>query len=127
MLGLDQLQNLRDRLELREQLEVELLLMFGESFNGHCEAVHLIQRGDDLACGLAAPRVKKIFGKGAIPLRKGRLPGDVMQRHRINNGAVAVEEIGAEVAGGELKFHAAQPPSPGFVGSIRRALLKRLK
>src|ERR1035437_8856929 len=102
MLGLDEVQNLRDRLELWEQLEVEFLLVFGESFNGHCEAVHLIQRGDDLARGLAAPRVKEIFGKGAIPLRKGRLPGNVVQRHRIDDGSVAVEEIGAESAGGKF-------------------------
>jgi hypothetical protein len=29
-----------------------------------------------------------------------------MQRHRIGNGAVAVEEIGSEGTGGQFQFHA---------------------
>ena len=158
------LEDLGDRLELWEQFEVEILLVLGEGFDGHVEAVHLVEVGNDFDGGLAAPGVEELFIKDAAPLAERLLPGDVVEGHGVGDGAVAVEEIGAEWAWGQVQFHAdgcssmmvrwtrrdcwsvaccelgiariralrfgglgAQPPSPGLVGSIWRALLKRLK
>ena len=67
MLRLDDLENLRNRLELRKQVEVEILLVLGERLDGHVEAVHLVEVGDDLGRGLAAPGIEEIFIEGATP------------------------------------------------------------
>ena len=105
MFGLDEFHNFGDGLELREHCEVEFFLVLGQGVDGHGKAVHLIQRGDNLARGLAAPGIEKIFGKRAIPLCESGLPGDVVKGHGVDDGAVAVEEICPEWTGGQLQFH----------------------
>ncbi len=161
VLCVDVLEHLGNGLELWQQLVVEILLALGDGFDGHVEPVHSVERGDDFDGRLAAPGVKEFFVKFAAPLAERLLPGDVVERHGVDDGAVAVEEIGAEVAGGEFELHACSgtpcrcsvrfehesklrrseagssgralrrrrdaPPSPGLVGSIWSALLKRLK
>ena len=84
-------------------LEVEILFALGDGFDWHIEPVHLVQRGDNLNRRLAAPRIEELFIERAAPLAQRLLPGDVVERHGVDDGAVAVEEIGAKVAGGQLE------------------------
>ena len=93
--------DLGNGLELREKREVEILLVLGEGFEGHVEALHLIEVGDDFDGGLAAPGVEELFIEGAAVFAERLVPGDVVQRHGVGDGAVAVEEIGAEWAWGQ--------------------------
>jgi hypothetical protein len=144
VLGVNVLENLRNGLEFGQQLVVKILFADAERTDGHVEAVHGVEGRDDGVHGHAGPGVEERLVEGAAPLGERGLPGDVMQRHGVDDGAVAVKEIGFEVAVGNgqfeecggLIFHAvaardsagaAQPPSPGLVGSIWSALLKRLK
>ena len=107
VLGDDVLEHLRNGLEVGKQLEVKVLFALGNGFDGHVKALHLVQRGDDFDRRLAAPGVEEIFVESATPFAERLLPGDVVQRHGVDDGAVAVEEIGAESAGGNLKSHQA--------------------
>ena len=52
MLCFDVLEHLGDGFELRKQLVVEILLALGDGIDGHVEAVHLVERGDDFDDGL---------------------------------------------------------------------------
>ena len=106
MLGENVLEDCGDGLELRKQFEIEGFFAGGERFDRHVEAVHLIQIGNDFANRLAAPRVEKFLIVVAVPFGEGFLPGDVREGHRVGDGAVAVKEIGAEVAGGNFELHA---------------------
>ena len=83
-----------------EEREVEALLALGDGFGGHVETLHLIQRGDDFDSRPAAPGVEKGLIESATPLAERLLPRDVVERHGVDDGAVAVKEIGAECAGG---------------------------
>ena len=106
VLRIDVLKDFRDRLELRQQAEVEAFLARADGFDGHGETLHGVQRGDDFVHRLAAPCVEQRFIEGAIPFRQGGLPGDVVQRHGVDDGAVAIKKICLERAGGKGQFHA---------------------
>ena len=105
--GVDVFEDLGDGLERGQKREVEVLLVLRDDSDGHVEAVHLIQRGDNFDRRLATPGIEKSFVKGAIPLGECLRPGDVVEGHGVGDGAVAVEEITAEVAGGDGKGHVA--------------------
>jgi hypothetical protein len=99
------LQYFRDYFQAGKLREVEGLLSNGEGVDGHVEGVNLIEVGDDIANGFAAPRVEKIFREIAVPFGEGGFPGAVVKGHGIDDGAVAVEDVGAEVAGGQGQLH----------------------
>jgi hypothetical protein len=107
LLGIDVLEDFRYRLEVRELVVIEALFAFGDGVDRHVKAMHLVQCGDNLDGRLAAPGVEEIFVEVAAPLTERLLPGGVMERHGIDDGAVAVEKVGAECAGGNLKGHRA--------------------
>jgi len=58
--------------------------------------VHLVQVGDDIAYRLAAPGVEEVFREIAVPFGERGFPGAVMERHGIDDGAVAVEYVARE-------------------------------
>jgi hypothetical protein len=91
VLGEQVLEYARDRFELRKQFEIEGFFAGGERFDGHLEAVHLIEVGDDFANWLAAPRIEKLLIIVAVPFGEGFFPRDVMKGHRVGDGAIAVK------------------------------------
>ena len=95
LLGIDVFEHFGNGLELREKPVVETLFALGDGFDGHLEAVQLVQRRDDFDGRLAAPGVEEIFVESTAPLAERLLPRDVVERHGVDDGAVAVEEIGA--------------------------------
>jgi hypothetical protein len=89
-------------MRLRQHLVVILFLVLGHQRGRHVQSLFAVQRLDDDDRGNAAPAVELIFGEGAAPLAQRPLPGDQVQRHGVDDGAVAVEEVGFEIAGREL-------------------------
>lgn len=105
MTGLDDVEDFRHSDQARQVLVVEVLLADGDFFDGHAEAVALIERGDDFMHGHSAPLVEEVFGEVAAVLAERLLPGDVVQGHGVGNGSVAVEEISLEWALGDFELH----------------------
>ena len=106
MLEVDLLEDLGDGLELVDEVVVEALFAVGEFLEGDSEAVAAIELGDDGVDGAAAPGVEKLLGEGgAAVLVEGLGPGDEVDGHGVGDGAVAVEEVGFEVAFGERERH----------------------
>jgi hypothetical protein len=102
VLEVDLFEDLGDGLELVDEVVVETLLAVGELIDGDGEAVALVELGDDVADGHAAEGVEELLGEvGAAVLGEGLGPGDVVERHGVGDGAVAVEEVGLEVAFGK--------------------------
>ena len=78
----------------------------GDLLDRHVERMALVEGGDDFADGHASPGVEERFGKeGAAVFSEGLLPGNVVQGHGVGDGAVHVEEVGAEGAGWEGQLH----------------------
>jgi len=88
-----------------KQFVIEILFTVSDEVDGHGEAVFLVERRNDFDYGHSAPGVKAAFFEVAIPFGEGALPGFVMERHGVNDGAVTIEEVGVEVAGREREFH----------------------
>jgi hypothetical protein len=88
-----------DGLYLVEHLEVELLFAVDDSGRVEVIAEALVEHFDGAREGDAAPGPEEVFGEIAAGFADGLLPGDEVQRHGVGDGAVEVEEIGAEVAG----------------------------
>ena len=103
----DLLEDLGDGLELVDEFVVEALFAMGELGEGDGEVVAVVEFGDDGVDGATTPGVEELFGEGgAAVFVEGFVPGDVVQGHGVGDGAVAVEEVGLEVAFGELQGHA---------------------
>jgi hypothetical protein len=106
VLEVDLFEDLGDGLELVDEFVVEALLAVRKLFDGDGEAVAVVEFGYYGVDGPAAPGVEELLGEGgAAVLAEGAVPGDVVERHRVGDGAVAVEEVGLEVAFGELEGH----------------------
>ena len=106
VLEVDLLEDLGYGLELVDEVVVEALFAVGELFDGDGEAVALVELGDDCADGHAAEGVEELLGEiGAAILGERLGPGDVVERHGVGDGAVAVEEVGLEVAFWEGEGH----------------------
>jgi hypothetical protein len=101
----DVLYDFRNDFEAGKLREVEGFLARGEGFDGHIEGIDLVELGDDFADRLAAPGVEELFREIAVPFRECGFPCAVVERHGIDDGAVAVEDVGAKVAGGDFKLH----------------------
>ena len=100
------LEDFGDGLELVDEVVVEALFAVGKLVDGDGEVVAAVELGDDVADGHAAPGVKEFFGEvGAAVLGEGLGPGDVVDGHGVGDGAVAVEEVGLEVAFGKCQGH----------------------
>jgi hypothetical protein len=120
VLKTDLLEDLWDGLKLMDEVVVEAFLAVGELGNGDGEAVAIVELGDDVADGHAAKGVEELFGKvSAVVLGERLDPCDVVKRHGVGNGAVAVEEIGLEVAFGKDKGHSAIVSQVGWVSWAR--------
>ena len=107
MLGVDVLEDFGDGLEAGKVREVEVLFAMGDSFDGHVEALHFVEPGNDLLWRHAAPGIEETFVEGAAPLAERFFPREVVEGHGVDDGAVAVEEVGAKEAGWQLKGHCA--------------------
>src|SRR5271165_6264299 len=105
VLEVDVLDDLGDGLEGGDELVVKGFLAGGDFFNGKVEALHFIEQANDLADGPAAPLVEELFVVDAAVFGEGLSPGLVVERHGVNDGSVAVEQIGTEGARGEFEFH----------------------
>ena len=78
----------------------------GEFFDGDGGAIAAVEVVDDGVDGAAAPGVEEFLGEGgAAVLGEGAGPGDEVEGHGVGDGAVAVEEVGVEVACGEGEGH----------------------
>ena len=91
VLRVNMLHHFRDRFQLRQQLEIDVLLSCGHRLHRHVQSLLLVEHGNDLRCRHAAQSVEELLVKCATPFPKGLLPGDVVQRHGIGNRAVAIE------------------------------------
>ena len=82
---------------------VQGFFLFADVGDGHVQALLLVERGEDFSDGHTAPGVEVIFGEVAAEGFKDMLPGNVVEGHGVGDGAVAVEEVGAEVSGREFE------------------------
>ena len=114
---LDVLQHLRDGGELRQQLLEELLPAPRDHLDRHGQALLLVEVDDDVGGRPPAPGVEEVLGELAAPLVQRPLPGHVVQRHRVGDGAVAVEQVRRELTGGQRQTH---PSRVQRVGRDRR-------
>jgi len=106
VLEVDLFEDLGDGAELIDEAIVEAFFAMGELGDGDGEAVAAVEFGDDGVDGAAAPGVEELFGEGgAAVLAEGLGPGDEMDGHGVGDGAVAVEEVGLEVACREGEGH----------------------
>lgn len=98
--GFDDLKDFGYGGESVEVFVVEAFFSDGGGVNGHLEALLLVHQGDDVADGHSSEAVEDVFREGASLFAEGLLPGDVVERHGVGDGSVAVEEIGLEGAWG---------------------------
>src|SRR6266498_442136 len=107
MLLFDVLQDLGNALQFRQVLEIQLLFSPCHLRDGHLDALLVPESLDNLADGNASQLVKALFGELAAPLAESLAPCQVVQWHRVSNGAVAVKQVRLEVAGrdGEFEGH----------------------
>ncbi len=106
VLEADLFEDLGNGLDLVDALVVEALFAVGELVDGDGEAVAAVELGDDGVDGHASPGVEELLGEGgAAVLAEGAVPGGVVEGHGVGDGAVAVEEVGLEVAWGEGEGH----------------------
>lgn len=102
VLRFDVLQDFRNRGELRQHLEIDVFFFVRHGLHGHVQSLLLVESSDNLYRGHASPGIELRLIELAIPFGENFLPGEIMQRHRVGDSAVAVEEIGAEGAFGEF-------------------------
>ena len=88
------LQHFGDGLELGKAFQIDVFFSFRHLLYRHIQPVFLIESGDDLGHGHSSPGVEEIFVKFASPFRKSFVPGHIMERHGIGDGAVAIEQVG---------------------------------
>ncbi len=106
VLEVDLFEDLGDGLELMDEVVVEGLFAVGEFGDGDGEVIAEVEFGDDGVDGAAAPGVEELFGEGgAAVLAECLVPGEEVEGHGVGDGAVAVEEVGVEVACGEGEGH----------------------
>src|SRR5579872_3656025 len=106
--------NLRYWLQFGKAFEIKILLPGGHTFDGHSQAVPAVEQSNDLRCRSTAPGIEELLFKCAIPFRERAFPGNVMKRHRIDDCAVAVEQIGIKPTVWQFQTHASifsYPPS----------------
>jgi hypothetical protein len=77
-----------------KQAQVEVFLADSNGLDRHLEDALPVEGSDDFVHGLAAPGIEELFAELAVPFAQRLFPGDVMQRHGVGDGAIAVEEIG---------------------------------
>jgi hypothetical protein len=106
VVGVDDFEDFGDGFEIVDEGVVEVFLAGGEGFDRDVEVVAAVDGFDDSGDGDTAHPVEEFFGEvGAAVLGEGLGPGDEVEGHGVDDGAVAVEEEGGEGAGGELKMH----------------------
>ncbi len=82
-----------------DEVVVEGLFAVSEFGDGDREVVALVEFGDNGIDGPAAPGIENFFGEGGTAvLAEGFIPGDEVEGHGVGDGAIAVEEVGFEIA-----------------------------
>ena len=123
VLEVDLFEDFGDGLKLVDEVVVEALFAVGELFDGDGEVVAEVEFGDDGVYGAATPGVEEVFGEGgAAVLVEGLGPGDEVDGHGVGDGAVAVEEVGLEVACGKGEGHGCSLPGgdgASFCGEVQ--------
>jgi hypothetical protein len=104
-LHFDLFEDFGDSLELRQNLVIKLLFSPGDGFDGHGKPMQLVESGDDLNHGQPSPGVEGACREFAVPFGKRLGPGNLMKRHGVDDGAVAVEEVGLKGARGDFQLH----------------------
>ena len=82
-------------------VEIERLFAADHLDGDHGGAVSLIEQLDGAQQGDAAHLVEERLREGAAMLGDGLGPGAVVERHRVGDGAVEVEEVSGVRAGRE--------------------------
>jgi predicted kinase len=87
-------------LELLERAHEDPLLVLVDGHRVQLQAVVLAEESRDLLRGHAAQRVEVVLVQVPLEphLHQRGLPGEVMERHRVHEGAVQVEDVAAKVA-----------------------------
>jgi len=115
MLEADLFEDLGDGLELVDEVVVEALFAVGELGDGDGEAVAEVELGDDDVDWATTPGIEELFGEGgAAVFVEGLGPGDEVDGHGVGDGAIAVEEVGLEVACGDSEGHRPSLSGWGF-------------
>ena len=96
MLVLNVLQDFWDTLQLGEVFEVEFLFLFRDFGDGHINALFATEKLNYVNDRKTAQFVEALFGELASPCAERLFPGDVVKRHGVRDGAIAVEQIGIE-------------------------------
>ena len=94
-------------LSLRQQIVIVISLLFSIATpsGGMLRPLPFIQRRYDLGGGPAAPGVEKILNKYRAPAAQRLFPVHEVQRHRIHDGSVTIEQKGKECPFRQFQFH----------------------
>src|SRR5215469_4022880 len=95
---LDMFEDLRYCLQRRQVCVEQFFLAPLNIGNRHAQSMALIKCGDDLHYRHSTPCVEQIFGELAAPLSQNTLPCDVVERHRIGDRAITVEQVSLELS-----------------------------
>src|SRR6266699_2937609 len=74
-----------------------------------------VQKRDYLCYGESSPRIKQILRQTAIAFCENGSPCKVVQRHRICDCPIAVEQVGVERPRSHFELHSTRSPR-GIVG-----------
>jgi hypothetical protein len=106
VLEVDLFEDFGDGFELVDEVVVEGLFAVSEFGDGDGEVIAEVEFGNDGVNGSASPGIEEFLGEGgAAVLAEGLVPGEEVEGHGVSDGAVAVEEVGVEVACGEGEAH----------------------
>ena len=93
------LQNFGDRLQARKRIVIELLFPTSDFVDWHLQIVLFVEEGNDFRNRETAPGIEQVFRERTASFGERSSPRDVVQRHGVGDGTIAVEEVGAECAG----------------------------
>ena len=96
MLVVNVLQDFWDTLQFGEVFEVEFLFSLCNFGDGHINALFATEKLNYVNDRKPAQFVEALFGELASPLAERLFPGDVVQRHGVRDGAIAVKQVGIE-------------------------------
>lgn len=93
----------RNGLHAGDQRHEDRFLLLGELHGGQAQAVAFVEEIDHRGRRHAADGVKDLLREVAPARVEHGAPGAVVERHRVGEGAVAIEEIGRKFAGRDVQ------------------------
>ena len=96
MLVINVFPHFRDTLQLGKVFEVEFLFSFRDFGDRHMNALFATEKLNYVNDRKPAQFVEALFSELTSPFAERLLPGDVVQRHGVRDGAIAVKQIGIE-------------------------------